>query len=87
MLCSKLVFLGRFPSAHEISQCFVLRVGHPDGCEVTAPIGTRELLCVATVGLDAFAGLRGNERWRDDVAVNAELRELPEEDVSGGTAS
>jgi hypothetical protein len=37
----------RFASAHEITQRFVLGVGHEHGREITAAVGAFELLGVA----------------------------------------
>ena len=63
----------------------MLRTGHPDRRELTALIGLGQFLGVAAVRLHFVAWLLGDERRRDDLAVDAQFRELPVERVAGGT--
>src|SRR4051812_30282361 len=62
----------------------MVRVGDPDGAEISATIRSRELLCIAPVRLDAVAWHLGHERRCDDVALHAEPSELPVQHVSRG---
>ena len=47
-------------------------------------VGLGEFLGVAAIGLHPVAGLLGNQRRRDDLAVDAQLGQLPVECIPGG---
>ena len=76
---AKLVSLRCVTRSNEISQRLLLGVGNPHRREIAAPKQTRELLRVPAVGLYSVSCLDRDERRRDDVALDAHLRELPVE--------
>jgi len=82
VLGATLVDLRGRTLADEISQSLVLGGGDPDRREVAGLVRLGELLGIAAIGLHLVAGLLGNERRCDDLAVDAELGELPVEGVA-----
>ena len=85
MLGATFIVLGSGALADEIAQCLVLGCGHPDRSEVAALIGASQLLGIAAIGFDLVARLLGDERRCNDLAVDAEVRELPVQGVARGT--
>ena len=73
----ELVFLGRFPSPHQIAQRFVLGIGHPHRGQFAGAITTRQLLGIAAVGFHPVAGSGRHQRRRDHLTRHAQLGELP----------
>ena len=85
MFGSQLVRLSIGSGAHQIAQRLVCLVWHPDRCEITTAQQPRELERVAPIGFDLIAGAFGNERRRDDHAVDTHPRQLTVQRVPGGT--
>jgi hypothetical protein len=82
VLRATLVLFRRRARAHQISQRLVRGIGHPHRRECAALVALGQLLRVAPVRLDLLARLSRNQRRRDDVAVDAHLRELPVQRVA-----
>jgi hypothetical protein len=83
MLCSNVVFLGRFAMSNQVSQSFMLLVRDPDRREITSSMGAREFLSIAAIRFHAVARGLGNERRRDHDALDAEAHQLPVKSVTG----
>jgi hypothetical protein len=58
------------------------RIGHPDRREIPGAIAAGEARRILAIGLHPIAGFRGDEARRDDVAVDAQRRELPVQRVA-----
>jgi len=77
MARAQLVLLRRLARPHQVPQRLVRLIRHPDSCEITGPIATRQLQRVSPVRLDPVAGFHRHQRRRHHIAVHAELRQLP----------
>jgi hypothetical protein len=84
VLGTSLILLSCRSGTHQVAQRFVCRVRHPDGGQNPSAIKLSQLHRVATIGLDAFARLLGDERRRDHFALDAELGQLPVRRVPRG---
>jgi hypothetical protein len=87
VLRAALVLFRCGSSSHEVAQRFMRGIGNPHRGEQSAAVALGKLERVATIGLDALAGLLRNERRRDHFALDPELGELPEERVARRSAS
>ncbi len=82
---TKLIPLRRVARSNKIAQGLLLSVGNPYGGEITAPKETRELLRIPAIRLYLVPRFDRDERWRDDVALDSHLGELPVEAVPART--
>lgn len=83
MTRTELVLLRRLPRADQISQRFVRGIRHPHRGQVARPVGARQFLGIASIGLDPIAGLRRYQRRCHDVTVHTEADQLPVQHVAG----
>jgi hypothetical protein len=74
-----------FALPHQVAQGFVVLVGNPYRSQISTAIAARQLRGVAAIGLDPFAGLGRNQRWRDHLAGDTQLRQLPVQPVASGS--
>jgi hypothetical protein len=56
-----------------------------DARQLAGPIQPRQLIGIAPVGLHAVRGFLGNERGRDDIAMQALGAQMAAQDESAGT--
>jgi hypothetical protein len=63
------VLLVRIPKTKELAQSLLVFGGNMNRGQVTTSVETGEIFGIESVGLAAFAGLSGDERWSDDLAV------------------
>ncbi len=76
-----LILPGIFARPHQIAQRFVGRIGHPDRRQVAAAITARQLLGVAPIRFHAIASFGRYQRRRNHFARNAQLCQLPVQNV------
>jgi hypothetical protein len=81
-----LIAFGNLTCAQEITQSFVSFVRYPAGREIAGAITASQIKGITTVSFNAIAGLPGNQRWCNYVAVNAESSELPVENITSGAS-
>jgi hypothetical protein len=72
-----LIGLRRLAGSNQISKRLVLGIRNPHGREVSRTQRARQLLRVATIGLDPIPRLDRNQSRRHHVTANAQLCELP----------
>jgi hypothetical protein len=70
--------------SHQVAQCLMRLVRHPDARQVTTAQQPRQLDRVALIGLDAISWPAWDQRGRHHEVLHAESRELAMERVSGG---
>ena len=77
VLGAHLILLGVAAGPDQVAQGLVLFVGDPHRGEVTAAQQPAELEGIAAVGLDPVARTAGDQRGRDDHALDAQRGQLP----------
>ena len=82
---AQLVLLRDLSGPHEIAQGFMRRVRHPHRRQIATPVASSQLLRVASVGLHPVARLDRHQRRCHDVAVHAELAQMPVQAIAVGS--
>jgi hypothetical protein len=83
MFRTQFVDFGICSGPDQISQCLMLLVGYPDGCEITTAQQTRQLQGVTAISLHLIARPHRNERRCGNQALDAELRQLAVQCIPG----
>ena len=76
-----LILLGCFAGTHQVSQGFGTFIRNPHRRQISGSIATCQLLCIPPIRLYPITCLDRYQRGRDNLAVNAQLRQLPVHDV------
>jgi len=77
MLGAEFVDLGIRSRSHQVTECLVLPIGHPDRRQIATPQQTRKLEGIPSIGLDLVAWPNWDERRRNNDALDAHFRQLP----------
>ena len=83
---SQLILLGRLARPHQIAQRLGACVRNPHRRQIAGSMTARQPLRIPPVRLHPVAGLHRNQRRRDHLALDAQLRQLPVENVAGRTS-
>jgi hypothetical protein len=85
MAGSQQVSFGGFPSANQVPEGFVGRVGNPYRRQIAGSVAACQLQSVTPIGLHAIPGLARHQRGRHHFALRSQGRQLPIQHVAGGT--
>ena len=83
MTSSQLILLRCFACTHQIAQRLGTCIRNPHCRQITGSVTTRQLLSITPVGLHPVAGLDWYQSWRDHLAPDTQLRQLPVDDIPG----
>ena len=87
MTCSQLILLRCFARTHQITQCLGALIGNPDRSQIARLVTARQLLGITPIRLHPIAGLYWHQCWRYNVALNAQLCQLPVDDTRSARPS
>jgi hypothetical protein len=83
MTSTQLILLRCFARTNQIAQCLGALIGNPDRSQIARSVTARQLLGITPIRLHPIAGLHWHQAWRYHVALNAQLCQLPVDDIPG----
>jgi hypothetical protein len=79
---SCLILLGCFAGSHQVAQRFGTLIRNPYRRQISGSIAACQLLSIPPIGLNSIPGLDRHKRRCHNLALDAQLRQLPVHNVA-----